>query len=966
MVEKDKSSDLHELKVYAEQVRLLYKPFLVSVFATFTAAFLLAVSQRNVIEHSQIYSWLLILIVLTSLRALLFFLYKKKNPDIAESKRWGQYFIIGVIFSGAAWGLGAVMLFPENNSAHQIFVIAVILGICSGAVTSISVMRGAALLFLVPAMLPLLPLLFIEGGELSYIIACMVVLAFIFYKKGSDTIYRNTQENIHLRIQAEENNQKQHDAKQFQRTLLDTSPDYICVLNLEGEIQKINRVNPDSVKEDILGKKASDFVPDDYQDDFKSAFQKVIKTGKLQTVNTMAELSDGKHYFLNRLNPVKISGEELVVLIATDITSLKLTEMTLQNKTEQLEESDVRLNQVLSSSPVVIYTCEVEGDYAATYVSENVNELFGYNTEQFLDDPGFWLNGIHPDDAPKVFEELGNLFKHGKHSHEYRFKLANGEYVWVHDELKLVKDSQGNPLEIIGYWADITDRKNAEVALQEKTRQLQSVISSAPLILWSSDNKGMFTFSDGRGLENMGFKPNEVVGQSVFELYADYPDVLDAARKVLSGEYVTQENFVTGSWYESHYIPVLSEQGEVQTCIGVAIDITDRKNAEAEIIASKQEAERANQAKSDFLSSMSHELRTPMNSIIGFGQLLELTTENSEHKKYVGNILKASEHLLKLINEVLDLSRIESGKEEIVMEGWNLNSILDDSLLLIGPIAAKRDIKIINNVSSELDDMIYVDNSHYKQVLLNLLSNAVKYNKEGGSVTLSCDEIDDKHLRINVTDTGDGLTEDQQRRLFQPFERLEVSNNIQGTGIGLVISQRLVKMMGGKIGIESEYGKGSTFWVQVERGKGINKNLLNDEVEEKQTEKKADLTKSILYIENDLANIALMDRIISSSTSYKLTTITDAKKGLVIAEEQKPDLILMDINMPAMNGYDALKELQKNDAIKHIPVVAVSANAMSSDIEKGQKAGFHNYITKPFNIKEIVESIDEVFSSQLL
>ena len=531
--------------------------------------------------------------------------------------------------------------------------------------------------------------------------------------------------------------------------------------------------------------------------------------------------------------------------MSIQIDSNKYIDTLVEERTAQLESNEIRLLTLLSSSPVVIYTCEVKGDYAATYISDNVEEIFGYKSEQFLNDPKFWASGIHPEDAPRIFSELGQLFEKGIHSHEYRFKLASGEYIWIHDELKLIKDEQGTPIEIIGYWANITERKMAE----------------------------------------------------------------------------------------------------------------------DEAVAAKQEAERANQAKSEFLSNMSHELRTPLNAILGFSELLDLGITDEEQKQNVSEVLKAGEHLLALINEILDLSSIEAGKVKLSLGVHSLISILDLCFTLIEPLANKRSINIVNDIKPEADYQIYVDLMRFKQVMLNLLSNAIKYNKENGTVTLGYQVIDEKYLRVGVSDTGNGLTEQQQECLFQPFERLQTHSNIEGTGIGLVISKRLVELMGGTIGFESKLGQGSTFWVQVELGSELKdqEKSLTD-TEKMNVEQLFSSSKKVLYIEDDLVNTSLMKQIIKGSTSHTLIAAPDAMKGLILAEEQQPDLILMDINMPGMSGYEAMIELQKNKATQHIPVVAVSANAMHKDIEKGKAAGFKNYITKPFDIKTIVNVVEEILS----
>jgi len=388
-----------------------------------------------------------------------------------------------------------------------------------------------------------------------------------------------------------------------------------------------------------------------------------------------------------------------------------------------------------------------------------------------------------------------------------------------------------------GYAINYRDTKNAdelalarEIAFQsqekaklasELTSYMQAIDQHA--LVSVADSAGRIIGANDKFSKISGYNQKELLGQKHRIVSSGaHPNAFFAelwttiaSGNNWHGEICNRTKNGTLYWVDSSIGPIKDVDGTIDRYISVSIDITDHKKHEAEIIAAKQEAELANQAKTAFLSNMSHELRTPLNAILGFGQLLEMHIQNEEQKSSAQEIINAGNHLLELINEILDLSTVESGKLEISLENSNLNAILDACLSLTKALATKRNISVINKISQKENYTVIVDSTRFKQVMLNLLSNAIKYNNDNGTVTLSCDVIDENQLRINVSDTGNGLTEQQLQSLFRPFERMEEHKNIEGTGIGLVITKRIVESMGGMIGVESQPSQGSTFWVQV-------------------------------------------------------------------------------------------------------------------------------------------------------
>lgn len=416
-------------------------------------------------------------------------------------------------------------------------------------------------------------------------------------------------------------------------------------------------------------------------------------------------------------------------------------------------------------------------------------------------------------------------------------------------------------------------------------------------------------------------------------------------------------------WFEASISPRLNSENRV---VVSARDITEQKKLSESIIIAKEEAEKASKAKSEFLSSMSHELRTPLNAILGFSQVLELDPEspltNSQNQS-VREIIKAGNHLLELINEVLDLAKIESGKLSISMETVSIKSILEETLALIRPFADKDGIKINFSQIDNSEEFVYADHMRLKQILLNLLTNAIKYNKPNGEVTFYHDKID-TNFRFHVIDTGIGLSESEINLIFKPFHRLNtINNSIEGTGIGLTVAKQLVELMNGEIHVTSEKGIGSHFWVEFSLIEAssieIPKNTLSIESKKTNFNNK---NYTVLYAEDNPANLRLVKRILCQINNLKMVSATSGELCIDLAISHKPDLILLDINLPGIDGYEVFKLLRLHEETKNIPVVAISAHAMPKDIQTGLSLGFSDYITKPINISIFLEKISKILN----
>ncbi|MEO8675850.1 MAG: ATP-binding protein [Casimicrobiaceae bacterium] len=404
------------------------------------------------------------------------------------------------------------------------------------------------------------------------------------------------------------------------------------------------------------------------------------------------------------------------------------------------------------------------------------------------------------------------------------------------------------------------------------------------------------------------------------------------------------------------------DYGDIIGYLLIGTDNSARKRVESELNEAMAAAEKANQAKSDFLSGMSHELRTPLNAILGFAQLIEsgAPSPTPSQKRNIDQILKAGWYLLELINEILDLALIESGKLTLSCEPVSLVEVMLECRAMIEPQAQKRGISM-TFPRFEIPYYVSGDRTRVKQVLINLFSNAIKYNRPGGTVVVDCELMPPRSIRLRVRDTGAGLAPEQLAQLFQPFNRLgKEASAEEGTGIGLVMTKRLVELMGGTIGAESTVGSGSVFWIELGLTTAPTFAVLEAERAARAGPRLADgaAQRTLLYVEDNPANLELVEQLIARRPDLRMLGAADGNLGIEFARAYQPDVILMDINLPGISGIEALRILHADPSTAHIPIIALSANAVPRDIAKGLEAGFLNYLTKPIKVNEFMDALD--------
>ncbi|SFA49714.1 ribose transport system substrate-binding protein [Parageobacillus thermantarcticus] len=392
--------------------------------------------------------------------------------------------------------------------------------------------------------------------------------------------------------------------------------------------------------------------------------------------------------------------------------------------------------------------------------------------------------------------------------------------------------------------------------------------------------------------------------------------------------------------------------------IGSTADIRERKTVEKAVIHAKERLEKANQAKLELISRMSHELRTPLNGILGFAQLLEMDDSlNSQQQEFVQAILNGARHLLNLVNEMLDIARIETGEIQLTYDVIKLDSVIDESVKLIQPLADKRNIKIVNQ--AQLDEYyVYTDPTRFRQILLNLLDNAVKYNRDNGTVMIT-GRSEGGNICIHIKDSGVGIPKNEHEKIFEPFYRIK-GTEVDGTGMGLALVKQLIQFMGGTIGVESELGAGSDFWFSLPAIKGDYSGGMN--LYQKRLLQMGE--KKILYIENSEANLKLMEKILEPFPNFSLISANCGKDGLKMAFRERFDLILVDIHLRDISGYKVLESLQKDGRTKQIPVIVFSADIASLEMEmlKISKKGLKEYMAKPLEVGLFFRKLEQIFT----
>ncbi len=647
---------------------------------------------------------------------------------------------------------------------------------------------------------------------------------------------------------------------------------------------------------------------------------------------------------------------------------------------------DPVIGQLVAGAPVVMVVARIgrePGDDrtlgAATlhfdYISPSIEEFIGSTAEEVRADPMLWRGRIHPDDreradasrtaalaATPFFEEI-----------EFRLRDRHGQWRWISLEMSEQPDRPGT---VLGYAMDITALRAVESALRTSERRLDAFLDNAHSSIYLKDREGRYLMVNRRFLADVGLSREEVLGHTDAELFgADATTYLPHDSEVMEGgePRIFDEEFPQADgihFYLSSKFPLLDNAGEVEALGGLSLDITDRKRAADALAAARMEAEQArrlaeqaSRGKSQFLSRMSHELRTPLNSILGFAQLLALDELSTDQRESVELIEQAGLHLLTLVNEVLDIARIESGSVSLSVEPIDLGELVQQAMELVRGSAAARGITLERSGIGWPGLIAVADKQRTLQILLNLLSNAIKYNRREGTVTVTHSRPAPGEVSIAVSDQGRGIPPDKTAALFVAFEWLGAEqSDVEGTGVGLSLSRGLAEAMGGTLELTSSSSEGSTFTVTLP-GEPIGyvaEAAVDEQLAAAERTGGDGIALTVLCVEDNVANLRLVERILRHRDNTRLLTAMTGSLGLELAKANLPDLVMLDLNLPDENGDDVLRELRSDPRTADLVVAIVSADASPGKIQRLLSQGADHYLTKPIDVPGLLALLEEV------
>ncbi|OUL35812.1 hypothetical protein BV372_09475 [Nostoc sp. T09] len=775
----------------------------------------------------------------------------------------------------------------------------------------------------------------------------------LFEPDGSVREWVGICNDIHDRKQAEvalrENNA-------LLRSILESTPDFIVVKDCQGRHVALNSNLANFMGkpiEEIIGKDDTEILALDVAREIIAKDRQVLATGVTQTYEEDVSNGEISGTFLTTKAPWQdVHGNILGVIATTrNISDRKETERALQ-------QSEERFRSLIEATAQIIWHTTAEGKFVTE--QPQWSAFTGQTFEEMKDGWG-WLNAIHPEDQPHAARVWGNAFSNRiLYEVEYRLRRYDGEYRYMSTRAVPILAADGSIREWVGSNADITERKQAENALRQTLEVLDSASDS--IIIRDLDDRITYW---NRGAEVLyGWKREEVIGQYIHTfLQTDFPKPLDT---ILS-EFLEQ-----GHWEgELHHTTCNGQQiivasrwtlqrdakGQPSTQLEINNDITERKLFELALAQAKEAAEAASHAKSEFLANMSHELRTPLNGILGYAQILQRSKHlNEDERSRIDVIYQCGSHLLTLINDILDLSKIEAQKVELMTSDFHFPAFLQGVAEMCRIRAELKGIEFRHQLALELPVAIRADEKRLRQVLINLLSNAIKFT-DAGSVTFTISYASEGKIRFEVRDSGIGIVPEKLQAIFQPFEQAgDRRRQIEGTGLGLAISQRIVELMGSTIQVQSDLGVGSIFWFEVHLPEADEWVKTSQADDYGQIIGIKDRKPKIVVVDDKWENRSVINNLLSP-IGFDVTEATDGEEGWQKILEFQPDLVITDLLMPELDGFELIKRIRESETYKDITIIVSSASVFESDQHRSIEAGGNDFMAKPIQASVLFQKL---------